>query len=466
MKYLAQHAKIATLLRGWAGDRELIVAHYYFWNAGTHMQKSQNGLLQTLLFHIMQQSPETARDLVPARFWTSEDLDISPWTTRELCTAIKAFGQEKQLGARLCFFIDGLDEYVGEHEDLVELLAALAKSPYIKLCVSSRPWNVFSRAYNKRTDGQLSLHELTKHDITKYIKNKLEASPLFRDLELQNPRGCRQLTRDITTKAQGVFLWVYLVVRSLLRGLRNDDSLIILQRRLFGFPETLDGYFQRMFDRIESVYRTHSARILLAAFHSEKPLPLWAPRYLELELESLGRDVNIEAADCQCHGKGDLHYTPEQQEQVRRYIDARCADLLEVVSDGVVFIHRTARDFLDHRSWLGKLRVLAGPEFRVTLSLAKLYLTDSKTASTAGYNSAGLRHVDYTAEASRLLVLKHDPVLFECGAFGSSLDQAPTETFSGASEHIWQPLIPQEIDDIQTLFSTPAAKGVKAEYTE
>lgn len=41
--------------------------------------------------------------------------------------------------ARVCIFVDGLDEYAGEHAEIVSILSSLAISEAIKICLSSRP---------------------------------------------------------------------------------------------------------------------------------------------------------------------------------------------------------------------------------------------------------------------------------------------------------------------------------------
>lgn len=60
------------------------------------------------------------------------------------------------------FFVDGLDEYDGEHVDIINVLRRFASSPSFKLCVSSRPWNVFVEAIGGNT-GQKMLLEGMKH---------------------------------------------------------------------------------------------------------------------------------------------------------------------------------------------------------------------------------------------------------------------------------------------------------------
>ncbi|KAK4495862.1 hypothetical protein PRZ48_013130 [Zasmidium cellare] len=428
MKFLMRHPRTKELLRTWAGDEDLIIADHYFWDAGTSLQKSRLGLLRTILVHIIFQCPEVAIQALPERFRRNTLSHCGlRWTQAELFETIKAVSLQKQKGVRLCFFIDGLDENTEEHVDLVELLSILADSPSIKLCVSSRPWNVFTRAYHETTDGQIAVQDLTQHDIKAYIHDKMSNNAHAHPLFSRHPTQWQDLIDNISHRAEGVFLWVRLVVRSLLRGLGNDDDLETLERRLVTYPNDLDGYFQRVFDRIEGVYLLTSARIMLAAIFAEAGLPIWAPRCIEREVtvpeyaltvEPRDRDLKNDAdligiTGATCAGwlvfgtkcphiddTDDLHNRPNpweedsdyidhaqrtmQMESLGRYVDARCADLLEVQSDKVAFIHRTARDFLRQRELPNILLKQADPDFDVGLSLARIYLTKAKRSMYSG----------------------------------------------------------------------------------
>lgn len=48
--------------------------------------------------------------------------------------------------AKFYFFIDGVDDCSGDHSEMVHLLKDFSKLPNVKLCVASRPWNVFEDA--------------------------------------------------------------------------------------------------------------------------------------------------------------------------------------------------------------------------------------------------------------------------------------------------------------------------------
>lgn len=66
---------------------------------------------------------------------------------------------------------------------------------------------------------------------------------------------CKNLQIEIVSRAQGVFLWVFLVVRSLVQGLTNADRITDLERRLRSLPTDLETYFRHMLDTIEDVYK-------------------------------------------------------------------------------------------------------------------------------------------------------------------------------------------------------------------
>jgi hypothetical protein len=278
MKYLVRNSRTSELLTQWAGPHKLVVSYHYFWNAGTELQRSQQGLLRTLLFHITRQCPEAAIKHFPERFRASSTAYmhgtawVEPWMSAELCSTIRGFGSAARGEGRLCLFIDGLDEFFGEHDDLVEMVALLANCPSNKLCISSRPWSTFRRAYDSRVDGQLQMQDLTASDIRAYIEDHLVAHERYRNIKDHDPEACEGLVEAVKAKAQGVFLWVYLVVRSLRRGLDNEDSLEMLRERIGEYPDTLDAYYRRMFDRIEKVYRKQSARVMLCALFASESM--------------------------------------------------------------------------------------------------------------------------------------------------------------------------------------------------
>jgi len=58
MKFMAHHHTTRSRLQAWADSQPLVIASHYIWSAGTSMQKSQQGLLQSLHFDIFRSCPE------------------------------------------------------------------------------------------------------------------------------------------------------------------------------------------------------------------------------------------------------------------------------------------------------------------------------------------------------------------------------------------------------------------------
>jgi hypothetical protein len=59
-----------------------------------------------------------------------------------------------------------------------------------------------------------------------------------------------------------VFLWVKLVVNSLLEGLGNQETVVALQTRLRKLPKDPDPLFKYMLDGIPSDYKLESSQYL------------------------------------------------------------------------------------------------------------------------------------------------------------------------------------------------------------
>jgi len=121
---------------------------------------------------------------------------------------------QAQISCKFCFFIDGLDEFDGEHIDFCESLTALKNLPNIKLCVSSRLWNVFEDAFGQDKQRKIYIHELTRPDILRYAKDRLHRHPRWKLFGLQAARA-NLLVESIAGKAHGVFLWVSIVTKLL-----------------------------------------------------------------------------------------------------------------------------------------------------------------------------------------------------------------------------------------------------------
>ena len=182
---------------------------FYFWYTGSELQKSQEGLLRSILHDIFTKCPDLLPKVVPHRWNSPDSFHRAPdtWSRVEMSQVLRKIAALDDLGCKLCLFLDGLDEFSGDHRALIADLRALCTNKSIKICVSSRPWNVFSSAFTT-LDTVLHLEELTADDIYQYASGHLAPT----DSRSLRPE-VDDLISEIVLKSQGVFFWVFLVTR-------------------------------------------------------------------------------------------------------------------------------------------------------------------------------------------------------------------------------------------------------------
>ncbi|KAI0439403.1 hypothetical protein F4803DRAFT_568545 [Xylaria telfairii] len=378
MKFIADHDITHKIASQWAAPKPIVIACHYFWNPGTEMQRSQQGLLQTLLFEIFRQCPTLVPLVCPKRWEKARrfglDHDTS-WTTPELSTCLQEIARQKDGTVKFCFLIDGLDEFSGDYVDLCQALQSLSKSRQIKLCVSSRPWNVFHDFFGQNPDTTLSIHERTREDIRRFSRNRLESHPRWKTCCMSEDHQY-QLIQEITDRAEGVFLWAFLVTQSLREGLSNDDTMTDLQRRLRSLPTDLEQLFKNLLNGVDPVYHEHMAGMIQIARCAKEPLNLCLYYHHDKQSESedyaYSRVQQLEADE----------YT-KSLELTRRRINNKTRGLLEVVNlstnlylhqQNVQFLHRTVSDFLRTREMDDFLSKKSRHNFDPALEICKASL--------------------------------------------------------------------------------------------
>jgi hypothetical protein len=223
----------------------------------------------------------------------------------------------------LFLLIDGLDEYSGDKVVLADVLKAAAltweqQSSDIKLCLSSRPLKEFEEAFEKCP--KIKLEELTHGDIQLYVSSIFRNNKQMIYLRDTDPKNAQQLVQDIVQKAAGVFLWVRIVVDSLLEGLRNQDSMEDLRRRLEEFPAELEPLYTRMLENIPPRYLVQASRYFQIAQAAQEPLPtlaMWSANEDRPPTTNPTEGVSLEELIHRCS-------------QVDARLRSRCAGLLEI----------------------------------------------------------------------------------------------------------------------------------------
>ena len=107
----------------------------------------------------------------------------------------------------------------------------------------------------------LRLQNLISGDIAKYIEDKLNGHKRIMLLAKQNPKQVRELVGTVIYKAEGAFLWVTLVVTSLLKGCSQGDGFPQPLKRLNTFPSDLNQLYEHMLSSIDPIYMEEGSSI-------------------------------------------------------------------------------------------------------------------------------------------------------------------------------------------------------------
>jgi hypothetical protein len=394
MKHLFDSPKTAKYLGKWARNIPLCFATFFFWNSGTKEQKSELGCLRALLFQVLRIYPALTPVIFPAEWANSyskllrDNLDTSDleykWSLRQLKDSWKALTHQKSVILKICFLVDGLDEFDGDHEEIGRFFKEITSSGGVKVCLSSRPWVVFEDVFHDCP--KLRLQNLTFRDIERYVSDKLRQNEAFRRLAIIHPDEAPELVNEVVKKANGVFLWVELVVRSLLNGIRNRDKLSDLWERLRHLPRELEPLYTRLLELIEPSYLpwTSQAFQIVGANRTlgEYPFGKYSgkrpgakPLSMSLFFLAITQDVDI--AEIR-----DRTQLEKEGEDIAVQLTARCAGFLEVSrpegkalmgpSCLIQYFHRTARDFLETKfCWCTLLIHTANTDFNPNVALMR-----------------------------------------------------------------------------------------------
>ncbi|KAL4896614.1 hypothetical protein BDV59DRAFT_198972 [Aspergillus ambiguus] len=341
MKFLCEDPRTKNELEKWAGDRTLVMANFFFWKPGSKLQKSMDGLIRGLLHEVLKSVPSLVPKVLPKEWkamasQTHTSLQLRPEAIHEGFNRLIDSTSEN---ISICFFIDGLDEYEEtrqmDYGQMVDKLSSWCqkKAGSIKLCVSSREYNAFM---NRLAKNRIRMQELTDKDMRLFIRDEIEAE--------KHPRHAEYLVDMVASKADGIFLWVALVVkevRRLFETYKNEDLLDrerILEE-IDQFPEGMEELLIHLIKTMKPsgrkrAYQTFAMMMRLKDkdFH----FPLLAYAFIDnplLETASIESLMNQAASNLREYCKGLV-------EAVSRAMPRGDPDVL-------AFCHRSIPEFLE-----------------------------------------------------------------------------------------------------------------------
>ncbi|KAL9057131.1 MAG: hypothetical protein Q9206_002480 [Seirophora lacunosa] len=356
MKFAMKDPRTIALL-GNDSEPHWTIAAFFFHDRGSSVQKSLVGMLREIIESIFTQIP----DLMPHAIALYKDLSKSQrtrfpdWNLEALTALMKTIMGQRETRIKLLLFIDALDEHEGDHDLLVHILnkcISNADDYYVtlKICLASRSWPVFIDYFGHGPN--FAIDQFTKDDIRFYTESRLNASLVG----LSQPPGLESvwvadLIEQITTKAQGVFIWVRLVTDQLAKNIRDGTPYQTLRAMVAGMPEELQELYDHTIRRISPEYIPETHVMFQLVLCSIERLPL--DSLMQATEYSLSRCLNgttpAATTDPSSH----------TSTQGLRWLKSRAGGLLETYSasidgssdsgahtDYVQFLHQTAKEYI------------------------------------------------------------------------------------------------------------------------
>ncbi|RYP06373.1 hypothetical protein DL765_009520 [Monosporascus sp. GIB2] len=348
VKFIAHDERLQCSLNRWARGARLLIGHYFSWIAGAHkLQKSHEGLLRTLLFEILQQDNSLVPRIFPGRWFLLEifdgEVDLPQPQFDELLVAFRTLLSETAETLRLALIIDGLDEFEDDHRTLVGLLREANEKPWVKICTSSRPWNVFKDEYIH--NPTLQLEKLTHKDIALYLRERFQRSLGFQEFEATNPSMASSIVNAIVERAEGVFLWASVVSGLLEESFQEGHNPADLRATIDGLPGEVSQLFAYIWDRIQLRFLAEASRYfdLMAVCHNLNLTPYSLTFWLGSEEDVADDDVANMTGE----------YLSKAVASLARRLVSRTGGLLEIFgppaepeASRVGYMHRTASDWV------------------------------------------------------------------------------------------------------------------------
>ncbi|TGO88031.1 hypothetical protein BPOR_0188g00070 [Botrytis porri] len=358
-KFIVDDPRSSDYAETWAHKFPLETPSFFFWNSGDEAQRSQSGLLRSLLYEILGKHCNLMPEVFPKEWKTIFQNTLHDVPTKAIYWSLPALKKsfrtliEKTSGIlSFCFFIDGLDEYEGDHWDIAEYFYELSKSKHAKFCLSSRPEIGFLDTFGSMP--QLKLHDLTFSDITVYVRNRLGNNLQMRLLMNNSPSDASALITEVVDDGNGVFLWVRLVVNSLLDGLQKRDDISTLRFRLRETPKEIDDLYDRILSSIDRIHMVEASKIfqlresVILLLSQNGSLELYAA--YKLSFKSFNQAILADETSSCSH----QIFPNDYAESFAHVLRTRCGGLLELAesTDSISYIHRSAREYIQKpKTW-------------------------------------------------------------------------------------------------------------------
>ena len=256
---------------------------------------------------------------------TQEDTgNTDCWKLSELELLLQSIFENKGIDLSITLFIDALDE-CNEHEwdkILIMLQKCIASSEItdiaLSVCLSSRP----NPELEVGECQSLMLQDENHADIVDFVQSQLRSkAPNGRTTDYY-----KEFADQVIDKADGVFLWVSLVVPKLRKAISRGDTLRRLRDMLNEIPIPLEELFEHILQKLDKETLLDTVHLLRWALFSDARLSL-----------DQFRHTFVAQPSCPCANIAEWELSDEYIEdsrQMEQQIESRCGGLVEVFGLG------------------------------------------------------------------------------------------------------------------------------------
>ncbi|KAJ4175643.1 hypothetical protein NW767_015719 [Fusarium falciforme] len=364
------------------GEGALILS-FFFHGRGSELQKTPLGLFRSLLHQLLRQVPEALKDLV-ATFQQRCETVGKPgekwqWHPRELQRFFES-SLPKVLETRpVWLFVDALDECGKENavklvEDFESMLQRSPSSNLKRFCIcfTCRHYPILN------LDGvfEVCVEKENRKDISTFVQDKLSS---FR------VRTSSTIPDLIIKRADGVFLWAWLIVKQVLDLEREGIGLKEIEAKIRSVPQKLDALYCELIRNMSS----ESLKLMQWICFATRPLSLdelrWAMlvdadcphrslRACQSEEDYISDNGRmkrrVQTLSC---GLAEVTLSPDSSSTSIAWLfrtEVTPSSLAQVVQ----FIHQSVKDFFVEKG-LSALDESAKPDFVVEIAHHRLSRT-------------------------------------------------------------------------------------------
>lgn len=330
-------------------DPHHVVCGFFFNARGAAMEKSVEAMLRTLLHQLLRQDPILYRRLKPFYFdmkvMINTQVRVVEWTRETLMQMFEVTVRSPGLTGLI--YIDALDEGEGflpsSMFEFLESQLLGSQDGSLRICLSSRPNNFINHRAKWTT---IDLGKCNFADIRAYVSTELsktaESCPGM-GYELMVP----SIAEDILFKAQGVFLWVKLVVKELLAAMNDYEPAGTIFDILSATPADLWELFLSCLQKVQEDDRPEAMRMLQIVLVAARPL----------SIEKLMEIMGVASVVTPLGSKPGAQGLVRTREQMKIRVLNLCRGLVEVaetdrefrigihLTTEVQFMHQSVKDF-------------------------------------------------------------------------------------------------------------------------